>query len=78
MAILAMIPIIDIAYRPGPILAAVDGSQTVAATAAILLMALALASIISGQANRASRFEPDGIVLLVAYAGSIAAVAAAS
>jgi hypothetical protein len=49
----------------------------VAATAAILLMTLALAGI-SGQTNRARRFEPDGIVLLVAYAGSIAAVAATS
>ncbi len=75
---MAMILLIDIAYRPGPILAAVDDTQTVAATAAILLMALALASIISGQANRARRLEPDGIVILVAYAGSIAAVALAS
>lgn len=49
-----------------------------AVTAAILLMALALAGIISGQANRARRLEPDGIVLLVAHAGSIAAVALAS
>ncbi len=75
---MAMILIVGIAFRPGPILAAVDDTHTVAATAVILLMALALAGIISGQTNRARRLEPNGIVLLVAYAASIAAVAVAS
>jgi cation:H+ antiporter len=75
---MAMIPLIDIAYRRGPILAAVDDVHMVAGTGAVLLMALALASIVSGQTNRANRLEPDSIVLLVAYAGAIAAVAAAS
>lgn len=72
---IAMIVLIDAAYRPGPILAAVDDSHIVAGNGAILMMALALASIISGRANRAQRLEPDSIVILVAYIGTVAALA---
>lgn len=61
-----MIVLIDAAYRPGPILADVDLSYPVAGTGAILLMALALASILSGQASQAKRLEPDSSVLLIA------------
>lgn len=74
---MSMILFVDIAYRPGPILAAVAQVHLVAAVGAILLMALALASIVSGQANRAHRLEPDSIILLVAYVGCVAAVVAA-
>ena len=74
---MSMIVFIDAAYRPGPILAAVGSVHLVAALGAILLMALALASIVSGQANRAHRLEPDSIVLLVAYLGCVGAVVAA-
>jgi cation:H+ antiporter len=74
---MAMIIFVDLAYRPGPVLAAVDEVNLVAATGSILMMALALASIVSGQANRAHRLEPDSIMLLVAYVGCIAAVVAA-
>ncbi len=75
---MAMIVFVDAAYRPGPILAAVSDVHAVAGTGAILLMALALASIVSGRANRAQRLEPDSIMLLVAYVGAVAAVAIAS
>lgn len=74
---IAMILFVDVAYRPGPVLAAVDEVNLVAATGSILMMALALASIVSGQANRAHRLEPDSIMLLVAYVGCVAAVVAA-
>lgn len=74
---MSMIVFVDLAYRPGPILAAVGSVHLVAAFSAILLMALALASIVSGQTNRASRLEPDSIVLLLAYVGCVAAVVAA-
>jgi len=77
-ASMAMILLIDTAYCPGPFLAAVDTTHTVAATSAILLMALALASIVSGQTNRVRWLEPDSIVPLVAYVGSVAAVVVAS
>lgn len=74
---MAMIVFVDAAYRPGPVLAAVGEVNLVAATGAILMMALALASIVSGQANRAHKLEPDSIVLLLAYVGCVAAVVAA-
>ena len=75
---MAMIVIVDAAYRPGPILAHVDQAHSVAGTGAILLMALALASILSGQTNRAQRLEPDSITLLIAYLGAITAVGLAA
>ena len=75
---MAMIVFIDAAYRPGPILAAVDRAHFVAGTGAILLMALALASILSGQVNRARRLEPDSLILLVAYVGAVVAVGLAA
>lgn len=71
---MAMIVFIDAAYRPGPILANVDATHSVAGTGAILLMALALATILSGQTNRAKRLEPDSGILLIAYIGAIIAV----
>lgn len=72
---MAMIVAVDAAYRPGPVLAAVSGAQVVAGISAILLMSLALAALVTGRANRASRLEPDSIVILVVYLLSIAAVA---
>ncbi len=75
---MAMIVLVDAAYRRGPILAAVDDTHALAGTGAILLMSLALASIISGRANRAHRLEPDSIVLLVAYVGTVIALALAA
>lgn len=64
----------DVAYRPGPVLAAVDPSQSVAATSAILLMALALAALVHGTETRVSRLEPDAVLLLVAYLGGLYAI----
>ncbi len=75
---MAMIVFIDAAYRPGPILADVDASHSVAGTGAILLMALALASLLSGQTNRAKRLEPDSSILLIAYIGAVIAVGLAT
>ncbi len=75
---MAMIVLIDGAYRPGPILANVDRSHSVAGTGAILLMALALASILSGQTNRANRLEPDSSILVIAYIGAVVAVGLAA
>lgn len=75
---MAMILVVDVFYRNGPILAAVDDSLAVAGTGAILLMSLAIASIASGRVNRAQRFEPDSAVLLAAYVAGMVAVAAAA
>lgn len=64
----------DIAYREGPVLAAVDASQAVAGVGAVLLMALALAALVHGQETRVRRMEPDALLLLVAYGGVLVAV----
>ena len=53
-----------------------DEVNLVAATGSILMMALALASIVSGQANRAHHLEPDSIMLLIAYVGCVGAIVA--
>ena len=68
----------DIAYTPGPILAAVAPAQAVAGLGAILLMALALAAVVHGTETRIARLEPDAIVLLIAFAGLMVAVFAAT
>jgi cation:H+ antiporter len=66
----------DIAYTKGPILAAVSQSQIVAGIGAILLMAIAVAAIVGeSERTRFRRFEPDAIVLLVAYAATLTAIA---
>ena len=64
----------DVAYLPGPILAAVDPAQVVAGVAAILLMAIALAAVVHGTRTRIRRLEPDAVVVLVAYAVLVSAV----
>lgn len=66
----------DLAYTEGPILAAVSQSQVVAGLGAILLMAIAVAAIVGeSERTRFRRLEPDAIVLLAAYAATLAAIA---
>ncbi len=57
----------DLAYTPGPILAAVAPAQAVAGVGAILLMALAMAAVIHGTETRIRRLEPDAVGVLLAY-----------
>ena len=57
----------DVAYLPGPILAAVDSQQLVAGIGGMLLMATALGGIVHGARTRIERGEPDAIGLLVIY-----------
>ena len=64
----------DLAYTGGPILSAVDPGQVVAAVSAILLMALALMAIVHGTETRVARLEPDAVLLLLVYLGSLYAV----
>ena len=74
---MAVLMFADLAYTDGPILAAVSPTQVVAAIGAILLMGLAVAAIVGGTETRIKRFEPDAIVLLLAYIGAMVAVALA-
>jgi len=71
---MALLLPIDLAYTPGPLLAAIDPTQLVAAVGAILLMALALAAIVHGEETRIGRLEPDAVLLLLVYAGALVAV----
>ena len=68
----------DLAYGPGPILAAVDPAQVVAGVGAILLMAIALAAVVHGTRTRIRRLEPDAVALLATYALLLGAVWAAT
>jgi cation:H+ antiporter len=68
----------DLAYLPGPILAAVAPAQAVAGVGAILLMALALAAVVHGTETRIRRLEPDAVAVLVAYVLLLGAVWAAT
>ncbi len=68
----------DLAYLPGPILAAVDPAQVVAGVGGILLMAIALAAVVHGTRTRLRRLEPDALALLVTYVLVLGAVWMAS
>lgn len=75
---MAALVVVDAAYLPGPLLAAVADTQAVGGLGAILLMAIALAAIVHGQETRAGRLEPDAVLLLLTYFGTLYAVSAAS
>jgi cation:H+ antiporter len=64
----------DVAYLPGPILAAVDPAQVVAGMGAILMMALALAAVVHGERTRVARLEPDAVLVLVVWVLLLTAV----
>jgi cation:H+ antiporter len=64
----------DVAYLPGPILAAVAPAQAVAAVGAIMLMAVALAAVVHGTETRIRRLEPDAVVVLLVYVLLLGAV----
>lgn len=68
---MVVLVIADVAYRPGPILQAVDPTQALAGMAAIGLMAIALAAIVHGEETRIGRLEPDALLLLIAYVLSL-------
>lgn len=71
---MAVLVLVDVAYTRGSLLAAVDVGQAVAASSAILLMALAMAALVQGAEARIRRLEPDAILLLLAYVGGLVAV----
>jgi cation:H+ antiporter len=71
---MAALFVVDLAYVPGPLLAAVSSAQAVGALGAILLMAAALAAIVHGQETRAGRLEPDAVLVLLGYVGTLYAV----
>lgn len=71
---MAALFVVDVFYRPGPLLSAVSTGQAVGAVGAILLMASALAAIVHGQETRAGRLEPDAVLVLLAYVGTLYAV----
>ena len=71
---MAALFVVDLAYRPGPLLAAVSSAQAVGAVGAILLMAAALAAIVHGRETSAGRLEPDAVLVLLGYVGTLYAV----
>ncbi len=71
---MALLVLVDLAYTPGPLLAAVSPSQAVAGVGAILLVSLALTVIVHGAETRLARLEPDALLLLAAYGGLLFAV----
>jgi cation:H+ antiporter len=68
----------DLAYLPGPILAAVSPVQALAGLGAILMMAVALAAVIHGEETRIRRLEPDAVLVLVIWASLLGAIYVAS
>lgn len=57
----------DVAYGSGPILGAVSHEQILPGSLAIILLALALASIVHRERPHHRRFAPDALLLLAVY-----------
>lgn len=64
----------DIAYTPGAILNDVSSAQVIAATAALLMMALAAMGIVYRAERRYTLVEPDAALVLVTYVIGLALV----
>jgi len=76
---MAMLFIVDVAYIEGPLLSAVSSPAVlVAGVGALLLMALAIALVVTGTETRIKRLEPDAVLVLAAYAGCLTALWAVS
>jgi cation:H+ antiporter len=72
---MALLLLVDAAYRPGALLPAVSvGVEVAAGIGAILLTALALAAVVHGEQVRLRRLEPDAALLLITYGGLLIAL----
>lgn len=71
---MALFVVVDATYTRGPLFEAADPAQVVAGAGAVLLMALALGSILSGTERRVGWFEPDALVLLGVYVAVVGIV----
>jgi cation:H+ antiporter len=71
---LALLLAVDVAFTPGPLLAAVEPGHAVSGVGVILLMSLALAALVHGLETRVRRLEPDAVALLAVYAALLYAV----
>ena len=72
---IALLVVVDAAYRPGPLTTAASVDVVIAAgVGAILLTAMALAAVVHGAETRLRRLEPDAMLLLVTYAALLVAL----
>lgn len=65
---------VDIAYRPGPVFAAVSPAEVVAALVAIVLMATAMMGVVYQSERRYFFGEPDALAVLIGYVVGLALV----
>lgn len=69
--------LLDVAYRPGPILSAVSTAHVVTVLVAIALTGIALQNILTRDEQRSWLVEPDAAVLLLAYLIGVGVIYAA-
>ena len=71
---MAVLFLADLAYRNGPLLAAVDGTHSVTAWVSILLMNVGLMGIIYRAEKRFVLIEPDSLLMILGYGLGMAIV----
>lgn len=59
----------DLAYRPGPVLASVSASHAISAQFAVLVIALGMLGMLARAARRTAMVRAESIAILAAYAG---------
>ena len=64
---LAIIPLTDIFYRPGPILKAVSSTNLLIAGIVIALTIITLASLLYRSKKKVPRFSPDSLLIITVY-----------
>jgi cation:H+ antiporter len=69
---LALLMVADVAYRPGPILAAIDRPSLFAAAAGILVTAVHLAGIMERRDRTIFGMGIDSVAAIAVYLGSLA------
>jgi hypothetical protein len=65
---------LDVVHGGGPLLGAVQPVHAVSAMAAIALMSIGLAAVVYRAKGRLSMLEPNGLLMILAYAAGMALV----
>lgn len=71
---IAILPIVDFFYSPGPILQAIDISHVVTATAVIIITGIAIMGLLYRVEKRYWLFEPDALLVVLLCLCSLTAI----
>jgi cation:H+ antiporter len=71
---MAIVPIVDLFYRPGPILQAVEPTHAITACSVIIVTGLATMGLLYRVEKRYWLLEPDALLVMLLSAASLVAI----